>query len=297
MKNWNPHNIKDSQSGELLGYVDDFTNLKLTLYKNLLEKFEKIENTISIIIQGPLNDRSIQTIPKYLKYGEVIFSCWDNDDISRLDQYKNQIKIIVNNYHDVISKARRTNQKNPLILQNYTTLKGLQQSKSYFAIKTRSDESYPNLDSLINLLKKNRDTKDPKTGIYDCYKIITSNIYFRYDKQCKFHPSDHLIAGKTSRMLDIFKNSFSRCCLGQIHGLDPEQVIGQSVIETYFDPILKFRDRPNPHRSIEQMKKHFDIIRIRDLPQCTWTSSYRKYDALTGEEDWCHHINEIDKYT
>jgi hypothetical protein len=297
MKNWNPHNIIDSQSGEVLSYIDNFTNFKLSFYKNLLERFEKSENTISIIIQGPLNNRSINTIPDYLKYGEVIVSCWNNDEISRLNKYKNKIQIVVNNYHDVINKARNTNQKNPLILQNYTTLKGIEQATGYFVIKTRSDESYPNLEPLLRLLKKNRDTKNPETGRYNCHKIVTSNIYFRYDKQCKFHPSDHLIAGKRNRMLEVFKNSFSRCCLGQIHGLDPEQVIGQSVIETYFDPILKYRERPNPHRSVEQMKKHFDIIRIRDLPRCTWTSSYRKYDSLTEEEDWCHHINELNKYS
>ena len=49
--------------------------------KNLLPRIEAKENTFSIIIQGPLNNRSIKTIPTYLQYGEVIVSCWDNDDL------------------------------------------------------------------------------------------------------------------------------------------------------------------------------------------------------------------------
>lgn len=286
MKNWNPHNIKDSLTGEILDYVDDFANLKLSLYKKLLKRFELFENTISIIIQGPLNQRSINTIPEYLKYGEVIVSCWDDDDLSLLDKHTQNIKIVVNYYHDIMRKAIKTNQQNPIILQNYTTHNALKQAKGYFAIKTRSDESYPVLDPLLNMLKKNRDSKE-------WYKIVTSNIYFRHDSQFKFHPSDHLIAGNKNRMIEIFEESYLRCVTGRIKGLNPEQLIAHSTISTYFNPILKCREKPDSNRSKGQMKKHFDIIRIRDLPRCTWTSSYRKYDSLRGEEDWCHYINDI----
>lgn len=286
MKNWNPHNIKDSLNGETLGYVNDFTNFKLSLYKNLLKRFESIESTTSIIIQGPLNQRSINTIPEYLKYGEVIVSCWDNDNLSLLDKHKQNIKIVVNDYRYIMHKAIKTNQRNPIILQNYTTYNALKQAEGYSVIKTRSDESYPVLDPLLNMLKKNRDSKE-------WHKIVTSNIYFRYDNQFKFHPSDHLIAGPKTRMQQIFKESYLRCAKGRIKGLCPEQLIGHSTISTYFDPILKCHEKPDPNRSKQQMKKHFDIIRIRNLPRCTWTSSYRKYDALRGEEDWCHHINDI----
>lgn len=286
MKDWNPHNLIDSESGDILSYVNDFTNFKLSLYKNLLDKFEAHENTVSVIIQGPLNQRSIQTIPKYLNYGEVIVSCWDNDDLSLLDKYKQDIKIVVNYYHNITNKSCSANLKHPIILQNYTTFNALKQASGYFAIKTRSDESYPVLDPLLNILKKNRDSKE-------WYKIVTSNIYFRYDSQFKFHPSDHLIAGNKNRMREIFEESYLRCVEGRTKGLVPEQLIGHSTISTYLDPILRCRDKPDLNRSKQQMKKHFDIIRIRHLPCCTWTSSYRKYDLLRGEEDWCHHINDL----
>ena len=271
-------------------YISRFDRWWLEFNKNLLKRVEAYENTVSIIIQGPLNKRSINTIPDYLKYGEVIVSCWDNDDLSLLESYKQKIKIVVNSYHDVISKAKQTHLRNPIILQNHTTHNALKQVKGYFAIKTRSDESYPVLDPLLNMLKKNRDSKE-------WYKIVTSNIYFRYDNQFKFHPSDHLIAGARTRMKQIFEESYWRCLTGNIKGLGPEQLIGHCTVSSHFDPTLKCREKPDPNRSIEQMKKHFDIIRIRDLPQCTWTSSYRKYDPLTGEEDWCHYINEINKYS
>jgi len=55
----------------------------------------------------------------------------------------------------------------------------------------------------------------------------------------------------------------------------------------------KKRDTLNNEESIAQMKEHFDIIRISELPNHIWTSSYRKYDALIAEEDWCHDINDL----
>ena len=66
----------------------------LPFLKRLLPKFDKLERTVSIIIQGPLNARSIKTIDSYLSYGEVIVSCWDTDDLSALEEYKDKIKII-----------------------------------------------------------------------------------------------------------------------------------------------------------------------------------------------------------
>ncbi len=263
----------------------------LEFYKNLLPKVEALEDTFSIIIQGPLNQRSIKTIPEYTKYGKVIVSCWDNDNLSLLDSYKNDIKIIINKYSDVLPHAKKTHLKNPIILQYYNTSNALKECDTYFAIKLRSDESYPNLDAVVQKLRHNRDSHNT------WFKIVTSNIYFRFDNQAKFHPSDHIVAGLTSRMKEIFQHAFNKCKHQKIGRLGPEEILGISSIETYFDPKLKKRDVADKSKSIELMKKHFDIIRILDLPKRTWTSSYRKYDSLRAEEDWCHHINDIDKFS
>ena len=67
------------------------------LYTNLLPKIQEQEDSISTIIQGPLNDRSLKSIPHYLKYGEVIVSCWANDDLSRIKGINSEVKIVINN--------------------------------------------------------------------------------------------------------------------------------------------------------------------------------------------------------
>lgn len=256
-----------------------------------LSRMERYIETVSIIIQGKLNKRSIDTIPEYLKYGEVIVSCWDNDDLSMLSKYKDKIKIVINKYSNAKTKQKKTGSQAPWIYQNYTTLNGIKLAKGYFCIKVRSDESFPVLDPLINKLKQNRDTKHPDTGKYQDYKIVTSNIYFRYDRENKFHPSDHIIAGTKERMERSFELANLYC--NKPHTKFPEQLIAHAVINSYFDPINKKKDTVKDKDSKDLMKKHFDIVRIRDLPNHIWTSSYRKYDPLYSEEDWCHDINSI----
>lgn len=262
-------------------------------YKSFLPRVEAYENSVSIIIQGPLNKRSIDTIPHYLKYGEVIVSCWNTDDLSLLNEYKDKIKIVVNNYNDLPNFHKKGGSQAPWIYQHYTTLNGLKKANGYFCIKLRSDESFPILDPLIFMLRTNRDTYNEKTKLYNSYKIITSNIYFRFDRENKFHPSDHIVSGQRDRMLSVFSKALSLCPKKGISRF-PEQLLCKSVIETFFDPILKTREFLDNSRSANLMKKHFDIIRIKNLPNHIWTSSYRKYDALYNEEGWCHHIDLID---
>ena len=67
-------------------HVSSLDRFKYKFLKNYLKRIEKLESTVSIVIQGPLNNRSIKTIPQYLKYGEVIVSCWDTDNIKLLEQ-------------------------------------------------------------------------------------------------------------------------------------------------------------------------------------------------------------------
>tara|TARA_B110000305_G_scaffold211789_1_gene246433 strand:+ start:12558 stop:13406 length:849 start_codon:yes stop_codon:yes gene_type:complete len=274
-------------------HISSCDRLLHKLYTNLLPKIQKQEDSISTIIQGPLNDRSLKSIPHYLKYGEVIVSCWANDDLSRIKGINSEVKIVINNTNQLPKLKKKQSERNPPSLQFLSTLNGLMASQSQLSIKTRSDESFPELGPVIDRIKNNQRSKDSSTGVYNWFKITTSNIYFRKDKDFKFHPSDHIIAGNTKRLIDIFKQCINTHLYKNTTYKSPEQIIGESTIETYFDPINKKNDIAKKENSIELMKKHFDIIRIRDLPNRTWTSSLRSYDALRSEEDWCHDINQI----
>ena len=292
MNHWNPHKLKD-ESGKELKYVPSFTNFALHLQKKILKRFEKLENSVSIIIQGPINDRSINTIDSYLKYGEVIVSCWDKDEVNKLDKYKDKIKIVINKYSDLPKFQKKPGAQAPWIYQHFTTLNGLKAAKGFFCIKVRSDESFPNLDLLVHMLKSNtHNNKNEKTKNYNWFKIITSNIYLRFSRENKFHPSDHIVAGQKDRMISVFARAVSLCSLKNVSRF-PEQLLCKAIIETYWDPINKKYDKIKESNCTELMKKHFDIIRIKHLPNHIWTSSYRKYSNLYSEEDWCHHIDKI----
>jgi len=289
MNRWNPHKLKD-QSGKELNYVPSFTNFAITLQKNLLKRFKKSEDQVSIIIQGPLHLRSINTIPQYLEYGEVIVSCWDNDNLNLIEKYKDKITLVINDFKKASKLSVRSGAKNPYIFQNYSTLEGLKAAKNFLSIKFRSDESYPVIDPILKKIKENRDSKNEK-GIYNWFKLVTSNIYFRFDNEIKFHPSDHFVGGQTSRMIKVFEKSTELSSIPT--KLSPEQIICKAALETYFDPIKNSCDQFDYTKSVELMQKHFDIIRINSLPNRIWTSSYRKYDALRSEERWCHNIKEL----
>ena len=142
-----------ANSNTVIGF-SSFTNFSISLQKGILKRFEQLERTVSIIIQGPLHERSISTINNYLRYGEVIVSCWDTDDLSRLDNYKDKIKIVVNKYKNVKVKNKKPGKQAPWIYQNITTLSGIKKATGFFCIKVRSDESYPTLEPFISKLIK-----------------------------------------------------------------------------------------------------------------------------------------------
>lgn len=263
----------------------------ISFLKDLKKRFIKLEREVSIIIQGPLNERSISTIPKYLEQGEVIVSCWDDNDLSLLKEHENDVKIVVNKYSDLGNYHKNPGAQAPWIYQHHTTLNGLLKAENHFSIKVRSDESYPDLKPLIDKLIYQNENRDEQTGEYE-NKIITSNIYFRFDREAKFHPSDHIVAGKTRRMIDCFEKA-KLLSSRKGHDRFPEQLLCRAIIESKWDKKnIKFHNLDS-ERSIEQMKEHFDIINIACLPQHIWTSSYRKYRALRSNEDWCDDINSL----
>lgn len=296
MKNWNPHNLKD-ESGNPLPYIDTFKNWELSFWKRMLETQIEKESKFSILIQGPLNERSINTIPRYLKYGEVIVSCWESDNLSLISPHKDKVKLIVNKLKDLPSYQESAGSHTPWIFQNHTTLKGLEQCKTFNCIKVRSDESFPDLDAFIQRIIINKDMKNSGTNFLNENKITTSNIYFRKDAEKKFHPSDHIIGGKTSRLLEVFKKSVDLCTIDSRSNLVmfPEQLICKAIIESSrTKPGGREYEIMDPRVSKELMKKHFSIVRIKYLKERIWTSSYRKYNKLFNEEfGWCNDIEKI----
>ena len=221
---------------------------------------------------------------KYKNFGNLFISYWDGDDESILSDLKKEdaVTLVKNNRKSVPKSITKRGSRgaSPWILQNYTTLEGLKKSTGYKSIKVRSDEIYPNLEKLAKILDKTMDDT-PK-------KFITSDIFFRKDDHEKFHPSDHIIAGRTDRLKRGFQRAVVACCtkLG-LRNKFPEQLICRSLLEG--NDI-----QPVDYKSKKIMQENFEIVPIETMENSIWTCSYRKYDELRSPEiGWVKNIKEI----
>jgi hypothetical protein len=150
---------------------------------------------ITFVIQGPANPISIKNINNLLNFGNVIISCYEKDNIEKFN-ISSEVKIIKNSFpenhpflHPLINSQNG-------FLQAYTTLSGLKNVETEFAIKMRGDESFEDFSFFISKMKENPE------------KYTTVNFFFRKDSYCKFHPCDHLFGSKTELLKKTFEILF-----------------------------------------------------------------------------------------
>ena len=178
----------------------------------------------TILVQGPIHPNCMVNIFNYLRYGNVVLSIWDNTpkfienskllnpskDIGKyvenfLNFYKpnqnNSIQIVLNKSITLkeLHEKKIYNFFN-CYLQFYTTVSGLDSINTKYTIKVRSDEYYTDLSPIIERMKKSSEKK-----------IITTNTFFRKTPSFPWHPSDHVIAGTTDNLKNIFKNCKDFC--------------------------------------------------------------------------------------
>ena len=266
----------------------------LKFLKNLLPRMESLENSLSIIIQGPLNERIKESLPYYIELvernqhisglggglmGNVVISHWKNDDKSIIkDINSDSVFFVENDFKELPKYVNKKGSRgaSPWILQNYSTLSGLKKATGNLCIKVRSDEIYPRLDIFYKKMKEGSP------------KFHTSDIFFRPDREEKFHISDHIIGAPRSLMADAFKQSTTECTLKRASDYSfPEQLICHSILRSRGVNIKDYKSK-------EIMKENFSIVPISSMPKSIWTCSYRKYDKLTSQETgWLQDIENI----
>jgi hypothetical protein len=267
---------------------------------------ESLENSLSIIIQGPLHERILESYPYYLSLvkslqhkrkklisegegyttmGELVISYWEGDDEKILEKIKDKTDIkLVKNYKKNLPKSIQklgSRGASPWILQNYSTSHGLKECTGNICIKVRSDEIYPFLINFYKKIKNNMHSSE-KT------KFFTSDIFFRRDEEEKFHISDHIIGSLKCYMIPAFEESTLECTRERANQYKfPEQLICQSI--------LRSRNiNPKHYKSKSIMQDNFEIVPITEMPNSIWTCSYRKYDKLYSQESgWVQDIKNI----
>jgi hypothetical protein len=267
---------------------------EINFLRDLLKSFTALEESVSIVVQGPLNERILRAAPHYLDlikkqkykdYGNLVVSYWEGDEESIIEKLKGEEGVVlVKNKKNKVprNRARRGSRgANPWILQNYTTLEGIKRATGHNTIKVRSDEIYPGIETFSNRTLK---ALNGGSGV----KFVTSDIFFRRDDHEKFHPSDHIIAGRTNKMLRGFESAVRKCASTSSRKYKfPEQLICQALLSA--NGVW-----PIEYKSKKIMQQNFRIIPIEELRGAIWTCSNRKYDELRNPETgWVKDIRDI----
>jgi hypothetical protein len=186
---------------------------------------------ITILIQGPLNDVSLNKIETYKKYGNVLISTWDSAPTDHVLETK-----VVNK----LPKDKRYRQKTA-DYQFYGISYGLNAVKTKYTIKVRSDEYYENLTPLIEKFLSNPD------------QIVFGNIFFIKWAHISFHIGDHIWMGLTNTMKLAYDNLIFR----------PEKYTIEYCAEISLAKAIL--DAKGAEHSKDEFLCHFDVMDINEM--------------------------------
>jgi len=151
-------------------------------------------DNMSIVIQGPF-DQYIYEEYRYSDrykelFTEVIISCYDTDNTD-----------VVNNGETLIKSPPPTHPHNPanMYYHAYSSLMGLREVNTEFAIKVRSDDFYYGIDKFADTIIDNPD------------KYVNININVSKPHISALRPSDRLIGGRTKHMMSAMENVLGWC--------------------------------------------------------------------------------------
>lgn len=224
-----------------------------------------IENDFTIIIQGPMH-RNILTMSLLHANINTIISTWDDptwthptilEFLEPIQRPNLRIKL---NPLPKKEKIDRVYNKQNRYYQFLSSFKGLKLAETKYSIKVRSDEYYSDLTPLMRVLKESDE------------KLVTNDVYFRRADYLRYHPSDHLFAAKTEKLIRLFELMMYDCQFNK-DGLKyapfnqfdfyifAEQQLGMKWVEMHerFEQYpYKF---PSDLKEVKRlMSKHFDVV-------------------------------------
>lgn len=212
---------------------------------------EEIKKQISVVIQGPIDDRTYEAIDCYQDYGEVILSTWSTkEDFSNLSKVSKTTKysLVTSHYPNT------TNIHNPgsVFYIAKTTLSGALLAKCPYVLKTRTDELYPNLEVFL------KNVIDHPNRFH-----TTDNGFWKHHPMCC---SCHLFLAKTQDIISHM-DLILRYCMG--HFTDNIEII--PVCESIFGYFLIVqRNQGNLQYTVnwkQQFREHLFITPCEFLPE------------------------------
>ncbi len=159
-----------------------------------------MKKDISVVIQGPVDERTYEAVDAYQGFGEVIVSTWDNEDISLLEKASGDYQIVLSSYDE--GWKENYNNHGYRYFQSTTLHAGAKNATKKYVMKTRSDELFPNLDRMINNLEFYPD------------RLHTTNIgFWRPDSRHRMEAcfSTHLYIAPSNQVMEASKNALANC--------------------------------------------------------------------------------------
>jgi hypothetical protein len=218
----------------------------------------------TILIQGKVDDLVYDFYLKNYKNTLIVISTWEDCllDITNTAS----TTFLIRNKYPMDSGLQNAN------LQIISTLTGLSNINTKYTIKIRGDETYSNLKYVQSCLLENDNI------------LYTTPIFFRKWKHGPYHISDHMIAGLTSNLFNMFNlanlnyNSENYDYKNTI-----ELLLGKSYIESCENKILDFEED-----NVKYMEKYYSILNLEKLkPYKIVANCYKKtwHNDFTPENE------------
>jgi hypothetical protein len=221
----------------------------------------------TILIQGPLNQVSLDNIKNYHNFGEVIVATdrCPEADMARI-AVDARVKWVLYETPEKPMHLGGTSQDSSFYKAINGIYHGLEECQTPYVIKTRSDEHYHNLGPLIDLFLE--DTK----------KMVCGNIFFKPWDNIPYHIGDHLYVAETLRL----RKAFTR--LHQTHNtqeLAPDEYDTENPFAA--EQVLAYafmRENGIEEANKEVFLKYFDVIDINSMVpyQARWGAADRTYN-------------------
>lgn len=238
-----------------------------------------------LVIQGPLNNTSLQHAERYhSEFQNIIVSHWDNDDTSKQPNYKklkdgNLVELVSQPLPD-LSKTVLTRRDSTFFYSLTSTYAGLKKCVSPYVIKMRSDEFYLNF-----ILLKEKFLKNPD-------KMVCGNIFFNKWTTRPYHIGDHVFLANTQNLLKTYEtllNIYTGITTEPPPWADhtpqtvntPEDILAKSYLTSKRCP-------PDLWDKKETLFKYFDVIDINQLSPYVsrWVHADQTYSSNGPSFTW-----------
>tara|TARA_B100000085_G_scaffold131650_1_gene119911 strand:+ start:2440 stop:3246 length:807 start_codon:yes stop_codon:yes gene_type:complete len=159
-----------------------------------------MEESITVIIQGPASDLSIKSLKRYSEEYHVVMSTWAEDsyimdELKELADKTPNIKLVVNPSPCISGKVNMlpdTTFYYAIAGMDYA----LEHVETEYAIRTRTDELFEDFQPMIAYTLGSTENQE---------KFVCGNIFVRKFSEVPYHIGDHVYIAKTKYLKQAFR--------------------------------------------------------------------------------------------